>query len=200
MFCLCFGGTSDRLKKFINNTKNKKCETKEEFNLLFEESRDLVFEYLSYYDKKRLSKQRSAAWYRRFIWLFSLIGLSLPIIGTISDNSKFAEYGYGFIMLTAIIFALKNFTGANKGHARYTKTQLKLEKLISIHTLDWQENLNKYNGNLSPSDIENLHKVILRFLLKAYKEILSETDQWETDMKNDENNFFNNHIPKPEKT
>ena len=206
MFCFCFGGNSDRLKKFINKTKNRKCSTKEEFDSLFEQSRELVFDYMSYYDKKRLGKKRSAGKYKFFIWLFSLIGLSLPVLSTafqlediLFDNPSpisFAEYGYGFIMLAAIIVALKNFTGASKGHARYTKTQLKLERLISLHTLDWKENLSLKNDPLSNNDKEILHKVIMRFLHKVYIEILSETNQWDIDMNNAEKNFLDNHLNK----
>lgn len=200
MFCLCFGGNSDRLKKFIDSTKNKECNSKEDFNKLFEESRSLVFEYLKYYDKKRVEKKRSSFWYRQFIWLFGLIGLVFPIFGMAFEAERFTgikmnyvEVGYGFIMLTAVLFTLKNFTGASKGHSRYTKTQLKLDRLISLYTLDWNNSLSSVNNNLSSEDKERLHRIIFRFLYTVYREILGETNQWDLDYHHDES-IFKEHI------
>ncbi len=208
MFWFGSDGGIDRLKNFIANTKVEKVKSVDDLNMLFEESRNLVFEYLSYYDKKRLSKKRQSARYRAAIWFFGLIGLTLPIVGTAFDIVKFipiikglnlAEMGYGFIMFTAVLVGLKNYVGATNGHIRYIQTQLKLENIIAINTLVWQETLMDKDNETS-TDILNtdkaaqLYRVIFKLLNESYTAVESETKKWGESLNEDEARFMTDHI------
>ena len=199
----------DRLENFIKNTKTKDVKNKDTIEELFNESVNLVFKYLSYYNKKRLSKKFSTNAYRTSIWFFGFIGLALPIVGTsfkflidkiaIIDSSNLLEFGYGFIMLTAVLVAMKNYTGATKGHIRYITTQLKLEKIIANSIISWNKTTHSINcaeneQELTADDCEKLYAVINQLLESSYAEIMNEIKRWGKDIKDDESEFIVKHL------
>jgi hypothetical protein len=194
--------TADRIKKFIDSTKDKEYNTKEEFNSLFEDIRKLIFEYIEYYDKKRKTKQRQAIVFKFLIAIITFAGVAFPVLdifvgngsllGIKSDN--FAEIGHALLIIAAILYGVKSYYGSTNGHIRYAKTQLKLEELISIYTVEQSQALASADAILTDKDKKSFYKASAELLIKSFKEILGETDQWGKDVLNDEKNFIGKYV------
>ena len=190
-----------RLSEFIEATSQKQCSTKEEMNCLFHDSKALVLEYVYYYNEKREKARRRSNIYRILIAIFGFIGLTLPILGTLVSNKEYnlAEIGYSFIIFTAVIVALKSFFGYTKAHIRYTKIQLKLEKIIIKYTIEWKQAISISYEKFTYDNKRALFRVLTQYLDESFDAICSETNTWSENIIEDEQNFIKQEAKKPQK-
>ena len=184
-----------RIEEFIAKTKNKNYEKKEEFNELFEETRSIIFKFVLYYDDKRKTKKRQAMVFRFFIAAITGLGIAFPVLGSFFDNlfgiakADFAQAGHSLLIVAASIYGIKNYYGSTNGHIRYAKTQLNLEKLITIYSIKFSEQFSNVKNDFTDTQKKEFYELLDELLNKIFKNILSETNQWGKDIENDENNF-----------
>ena len=203
--------TNYRIKQFIDDTKGKEYKTKKDYTAFFESIRELIYEYVVYYDRKRKKKQWQTIIFRYLIAFITFCGIIFPILDIFTDtilsisSDKFAEVGHSLLVISAILYGIKNFLGSTNGHIRYAKTQLKLESLIAIYTIKQNEVLSSITNNcgitqsLTKENKDMFNKVCADFFIASSIEIQGETTQWGKDILSEENNFFSKYFKDLEK-
>lgn len=184
-----------RIQEFIEKTKNKNYEKKEDFNLLFEEVRNFIFKFILYYDGKRTIKKYQAIGFRFTIATITGLGIIFPVLGSFFDSflyvnkENFAQAGHSLLIIAASLYGIKNYYGSTNGHIRYSMTQLKLEKLIAVYSIKLSELLANAQETLTEKEKKEFYKLLAQLLNDVFKDVLNETDQWSKDIKEDEKSF-----------
>jgi len=152
--------------------------------VVFDQLSSLAHAELRYYYMRRKAASRRAATFRFLAWLLGTVGVLTPVVHPLLESppAKFLSWGFLAIALAGACVVADTVFSGTEGHGRYVTTQLKLERLFSKFSLEWQALLVLYDSQPSPESAASLIERAIVYADSFHESLDSETAKWRATM------------------
>lgn len=161
------------------------------YERLADQSLRLVRAEVAYYYRRRGLARYWSIVARFVIWLAGSIGVLVPIIAPLAPAIAMAEgksapllqLGYVALAMAGVAAAFDRVFGFSTNHGRYVATQYRLEEVMVLFKVDWEE----WRAMLAGAEPNEKQRKagfdLVRAMLKsAYRAISGETQEWHADV------------------
>jgi len=151
--------------------------------VLFNELSELTYAELQYYYGRRVSSRGKSQIFRLIAWSLATVGLLIPLLSPVVKDPippNFLSYGYiAFALAGSVLLADNLFAGTNS-FLRNTKTQLEIERLYSIFSIEWHATLAAYDAKPSTDTLAKAFERAVDYVKALHTTMGTETAAWET--------------------
>jgi hypothetical protein len=155
---------------------------KSSLDVLFLELGKLTDAEIRYYYGRRVISRRLSAACRFLAWLFGSVGILVPLLMPVLGErapAEFLSWGYvAFGMAGAVLIFDAVFSGT-RAHQRCTATQLELEKIYTIFSIEWQARAIKFAAEPTPAAVLDLVERAAAFAGELHRVLGAETSAWQ---------------------
>jgi hypothetical protein len=155
---------------------------KASLDVLFLELGKLADAEIRYYYGRRVVSRRVSTVCRFLAWLFGSVGILVPLLKPVLGErvpAEFLSWGYvAFGMAGAVLIFDAVFSGT-RAHQRCTATQLELEKIHTIFSIEWQARTVKFVAEPTPAAVLDLVERAVAFASELHRVLGTETSAWQ---------------------
>jgi hypothetical protein len=146
---------------------------------LCREAFELLRHEVNYYYEVRQSRQRLSLFFRVALLVFGSLGMLAPLADAAQLYEGASGLGYLFLVVAGIFMAANSLFGGTAGHGRIVTTQISLEKVIAVGSVQWNALKSRFDGATDKAAIEKeMFDFIAKLLESGYQLILDETSDW----------------------
>lgn len=169
-----------RIKGFLESIRNLDWKDPAvSIDALCQQAFELLRFEVDYYYKIRQSKKRLSLWFRIAVLVFGSLGMLAPLVEAAKLYTGAGGMGYLLLGVAGVFLAANSLFGGTSGHGRIVTTQLSLEKVIAVGSVQWNELRNRRYGATDKAAIEKeMFDFIVKMLETGYQLILDETADW----------------------
>ena len=107
-----------------------------------------------------------------------LVPLIQPLLGEHAP-AQFLSWGYLAFGAAGVVMIFDTVFAGTQAHQRYTSTQLELEKIYTIFSLEWQARLLKLTTDMSSESALELVSRAIAFATELHRAMGAETSAWQ---------------------
>lgn len=151
-------------------------------DVLFLELSKLTYAEIQYYYGKRVSSRRVSEICRFLAWLTGSIGILVPLLKPVlGEHSppEFLSWGYVAFGFSGVILLFDSHFSGTQAHQRYTTSQLELEKIYTVFSLEWQARVVKLSTEPTPASVLALVERAVAFTNELHRVLGAETSSWQ---------------------
>lgn len=155
---------------------------KASLEVLYLELSKLAYAEIEYYYGKRVSSKRISGICRFLAWLLGSIGILVPLLKPVLGEhlpSDFLSWGYVAFGFSGVILLFDSLFSGTQAHQRYTTSQLELEKIYTVFSLEWQACAVKLSAEPTAASAMDLLERAVAFANELHRVLGAETSSWQ---------------------
>jgi hypothetical protein len=134
---------------------------------------------VDYYYRIRQTKRRLSLVFRVAVLIFGSLGMLAPLAEAAKLHDGVGGMGYLFLAVAGVFLAANSLFAGTSGHGRIVTTQLSLEKVIAVGSVQWNELRSRRGAAPDKAAVEKeMFDFIVKLLETGYQLILDETADW----------------------